>query len=192
MNEQGPINYTVIGDHGEVLHGGTADQLPNVAGVIPHAQPSTPSWWDGERFVAIAPQPTPFHVYDWPSHEWRMGGSVELHREAKWLEIKRAREDFILAGVLTPFGRFDADDAAVLKVTGVYAALNDLPAGWTIDWTLFDNTAVRLDKEQFRQVAMAVLTHATTAHGIARDIRDRIEGATDIQQILGQRWPTAA
>ncbi|CAN7468037.1 DUF4376 domain-containing protein [Variovorax sp. LjRoot175] len=170
--------YSVIGPHGEVLGTGTTTDVKLIPGdVIEQLAPSA-HWWDAasSAFVPIGPQPTPYHTFDWPSHQWVSQRTTEMHRADKWREIKAAREAFITGGVMLPgLGRFDADAAAAINVTGQYAALDALPDDWTVEWTRFDNSAVTLNKEQFRRVAMAVLTHATDAHAIGRRLRDRIE-----------------
>jgi hypothetical protein len=173
--------YSIIGAHGEVLGTGTTTDISIIPGdVIPHAAPPE-HWWDAasEAFVAKGAQPTPYHRFDWPTHQWVSQRTTEMHRADKWREMKAAREARIASGVNLPgLGRFDADAAAALNITATYAVLDDMPEGWTIQWTRFDNTAVTLTKEQFRRVAMAVLTHTTDAHAISRRLRDRIEASS--------------
>ncbi|VTU38243.1 hypothetical protein H4CHR_04375 [Variovorax sp. PBS-H4] len=173
--------YSIIGDHGQVLSTGTTNDLSALPGnVIPQAAPPE-HWWDASRstFVPMGIQITPYHVWDWPTHEWVSQRTTEMHRGDKWREIKAAREAYIVAGVHLPgLGRFDADAKAALNMTGTFAALDSMPDDWTIDWTRFDNSSITLTKDQFRMVALRVLAHANFAHAIGRRLRDRIESST--------------
>ncbi|CAN7537070.1 DUF4376 domain-containing protein [Variovorax sp. LjRoot130] len=173
--------YSVIGDHGEVLNSGTTTDVQLIPGDVIEQLAPPAHWWNASSsaFVPIGAQPTPYHTFDWPTHQWVSQRTTEMHRADKWREIKAAREAFIAAGVTLPgLGQFDADAAAALNITATYAVLDDMPDDWTIQWTRLDNSAVSLTKDEFRRVAMRVLTHANFAHSISRRLRDRIEAST--------------
>lgn len=186
------IPFTVIGDHGRVLSTGFSMILPpESAGVVLEQQaPSIDHWWNGEAFVDKGPQPSVHHIFDWPTHQWVDPRDLGAWKAQKWDEVKAARETALAAGlVVGNLGRFDTDATAALNITGVYAALDAMPEGWTIDWTRFDNTSITLAKEQFREMALAVLTYNASVHATGRMLRDQINAAGAVGELVGIRWP---
>lgn len=189
---EGIIPFTIIDEHGRVVMRGTTMHLQfglaEGQRILTEIAPEN-SYRAGESWVPLPPQPSANHVFDYVHKAWTDPRTIEVLREEKWAEIKQARAAYLSAGVdVPPFGRFDSKQRSVTNLSGYLAALDSRPADWTIQWTMFDNSTLTLDKEQFRAAALAVLAHVNTAQAISQALRDRINEAntTELQSI---RWP---
>lgn len=188
-----PFSYTLVDGDGLVVGTGvTLDMPPIAAGlrVIRDVQAAPDQYLDAEEEWRTLPaRPSAAHALDRSTKVWALLPLEQL-KAAAWRRIKVARAAALAAGVeVDELGRFDADPAAVLNITGVMAGLAYLPADWTIGWTRFDNTAVTLTKATFPQMALAVLAHGDAVHQTARTLREQIESAPDADALALICWP---
>lgn len=186
------MEFTILDEWGRVMMTGITQHLdiPLAPGQrVIEEQAPLDTYRSGESWVKIPAQPSPVHEYDWSIHAWVDRRSLAVLQAEKWEEIKAARTRFIAAGVVVgALGRFDADPSAAVNITGTYAALDALPEDWTVVWTRFDNSSITLTKDQFREVALAVLGHVNHAYDIARGLRDQIDESS-MDGLAAIRWP---
>jgi len=84
------VHFSVIGEHGRVKYSGTSNALPpeSEGVIVPERAPSD-AWWNGSAFVAMGPQPSESHMWDWPTHQWVDAATLATAKAAKRTEIDR-------------------------------------------------------------------------------------------------------
>ncbi|HEY0011548.1 MAG TPA: DUF4376 domain-containing protein [Allosphingosinicella sp.] len=136
-------------------------------------------------------------------------GAVALpegYWDAHDLEVARANKRHLInakkvaveeAGADTPFGRMDSDPDSQRKVTGAFSIAfmaTTLGQPFSESWTMADNSVVVLNGEDMVTAALAVKQHVSTAHAIARALKDQLEAAATLAEIEavdvdGAPWP---
>lgn len=188
------LGYAVVDEWGRVWQTGCALNLdfgvdPGRT-IVPEIAPDG-TYRSGESWAVIPPQPSENHVWDWPTHNWVDPRTFSDLKDAKWEEIKLARGYKLMEGVdVPPFGRFDANPPAVVQFTANFVALDSRPADWAISWTRYDNSTIELGREDFRTVALAVMTYSSLLQSISQGLRVAINAATTEAEIDGIHWPT--
>ena len=144
----------------------------------------------GSEAVAKPAKPSSLHTWDWPTKTWLPPG-MEILRSAKWAEVKRARDTATKAPLDTPFGVFDADDAAQANITKRVLLLNNTPASSlpaTIEFTRHDNTVATLTPAQMVQVGLLLGAQVEAAFAKGRVLRSAIAAAPDSAAITIIKW----
>lgn len=63
--------FSVIGKYGQVHSTGVSNMPSHAEGKeVLDLQAPADHYWDGSQFLPIGEQPSPWHVYDWPTHRW--------------------------------------------------------------------------------------------------------------------------
>lgn len=141
--------------------------------------------------VALPPQPTPHHTFNWGSKTWSDPRTLQNYKDAAWTAIKASREAAIDAPLATPYGSFDSGAKDRTNITDAVLMLQTL-AGLgnptTIDFTLSNNSTVTLTTAQMVTVGLLLGQKVQTAHGTARARRAAIEAATTAQQLAAITW----
>jgi hypothetical protein len=120
--------------------------------------------------------------------------TLEQLKSAKWAQMKDARRAAIRAPLVTPYGTFDADDAARLNIaqTAQFAqtAAQTISPGATpaIDFTRYDNTIVTLTAQQMIEVALALANQVQGAYARGRAVRAAIYAATTAAAVEAVTW----
>lgn len=187
--------YAIVDAVGRVWQVGTGGAPEPMEGreLIPDAQgASLAHYWDGEGFVPIEPQPSPWHSYDWPTHTWIDSRTLADLAAAKWVQIKAERDRQESAGF--PYlGRWlDSDSLSVQRISAAaLAGLAALAAGasLSIEWTCADNSVLTLDAQQLAAMPTALAAHADVLHQISRDLRAQIDAATTAEALELIQWP---
>lgn len=112
-------------------------------------------------------------------------------QEAKWIEIKLARDAAEFGGFTWDGSRFDSDQISQSRIQGA-VQLAAMGPGFEIDWTLADNSARTLDAAAMFAVGAALGQHVNAQHAKGRDLRTRIDAATpeEIEAITWDApWP---
>lgn len=118
--------------------------------------------------------------------------SLDEIKADRWTAIKAARDAAEAAGFDTPFGRFDSDPASQGKIIGAVTAAQlalGVGAPWQIDWTLQDNTVVRLDAPAMIAVGQALMVHVDAVHERGRTLREAIDAAQTAAEVETVSWP---
>jgi hypothetical protein len=176
--------YSVIGQHGQVLATGTTNDLDLILGplVIREAAPGA-HWWDGEKFVPMGDQPSMFHRFDWPTHQWVDERTLDTHRQQKWIEIKAARDLAEVSGFPYMGKVIQSDPDSVRRIT--VAASVSVPRAWTCA----DNSVLYLDVEGVKGMPAALTQYTDQLHEKARALRARIKAAGSTEEIDAISWP---
>jgi hypothetical protein len=123
------------------------------------------------------------HVPDKYVTVQRLVPTLDDLKEAKWAEIKEARDVCIASGVETPKGRIDSGDTSQLRLAR--AAI----AGVDVDWTMEDNSVVAHTAAEIAAADLLVTQHVTQCHATATDLRSEIMSATTAEEIDAISWP---
>lgn len=147
---------------------------------------------DGQ-VLTIPPAPDDSHEWNWTSKAWVVKGMDDL-RNSKWELMKAARAIAIEAPLVTPYGTFDADvDSAANIVRTAQLMQTEAQslapgADPTEDFTLADNTVVRLTAGQMVQVALMLASQIKSAYARGRVVRAAIESAATPQALDAISW----
>lgn len=108
--------------------------------------------------------------------------------------IKAERERAQHNGCATPFGRVDTDAASQLKILGAVVTAQVAPVGWSIDWTMEDNSVTALEAADMIAVGLAVSAHVDNCHQYGRSLDMALEQADTIPAayavVEAAVWPT--
>ena len=144
----------------------------------------------GGALVAKDAQPSPLHTWDWPTKTW-LAPALDTLKAAKWTEVKQARNAATKTPISTPFGIFDADDAAQANISKRVLLLNNTPAAslpLTIEFTRHDNTVATLTPAQMVQVGLLLGAQVEAAFAKGRVLRSAIDAAGTSDLIGAISW----
>jgi hypothetical protein len=121
---------------------------------------------------------------------------LQIARENKWKQIKRARQAAIDAPLDTPYGVFDSDEKARMNITNsaqlMQTMANALQPGGavpTIDYTLYDNSEAELTAGQMVEVGLLLGQKVQQAFATGRALRIQIDEATTLAEVASVVWP---
>lgn len=146
-----------------------------------------------DNVVAIPQQPSKHHVFDWPSHTWADPRSLSELQDAKWEEIKTARDDAMSAPLSTPYGVFQCDPKSRSFIEGCCVQMRELliaGAEPTVDFTLMDNSVVNLTAEQMISVGLLLGLRIQQVFATGRDLRSAIyDPSATAETVAAISWP---
>ena len=187
----GNREYTVVTSDGEVVRHGKAEVLPEppqgclrLIGVRP---PNAPSYWDGEVFILKPPPPSAHHTFDYTTKQWIDPRTLSDLQAAKWAQIKRDRDEAEFGGFTWDGSPFDSDAISQSRIQGA-VQLAAMAPGFTIDWTLANNSVRNLSAADLAAVGVALGLHVGTQHAKARVLRAQIEAATTADEVDAVTW----
>lgn len=148
---------------------------------------SLPGYVIGTTYTPLPPQPSSIHQFNWVTKQWEDPRTLADLKAEKWASVK-AQRDAQEFGAFTWSGHtFDGDEAAQrrinLAVMGAQAALLAGDAGWSVAWTLADNTSVNLSAADMMGVANALGANIAQAHAAARAKRQQIQQAATKEEL---------
>jgi hypothetical protein len=142
-----------------------------------------------------APADTDLVTWTWNTTTERYVAEPTLaaHRLAAWERIKAARNADETAPL--PVGQltFDADADSQQKIAGAVqmaqlAISSGQDTGWSITWTLADNTAATLTAAQMIGVGLALAARTSGLHAKGRALRARIDAAATLDELNAITW----
>lgn len=137
-------------------------------------------------------RPSLHSIFDHTIKQWVDPRTLQEFKTSKWVEIRTAREDAIARPLITPFGVFDADEKASVKISQAVLLANTLFAmnqPVAIDFTLADNTVVRLDAAKMVQVWLLLASREQAIRATATLLRTQINNATTQAVVEDIIWP---
>jgi hypothetical protein len=142
-----------------------------------------------EKHVPIekGPQPTVHCLFNYLSKQWIDPRTLQDHKTAKWLEIKQTRSQAEYAGFTWDESVFDSDALSQQRITGA-VTLAQMDAGFSIGWTLADNTVRHLSAAQMKEVGAALGVHVATQFAHAQDLRTQLDAAQTAEQVAALGW----
>lgn len=137
------------------------------------------------------PADTDLIAWSWSEQadNWVSEPTLDGAKDTKWAAIKAARAAAEVAPLTVDGLTFDADPASQQRIAGAVQLATLAPAGWTLDWTLADNTAATLTAAQLVAVSIALGAQVSAAHATARVLRAQIDAATSIYDLNAITWP---
>ncbi len=186
------IPFTAIDSAtGEVLYGGGADDLDVLQrdGITVLAEAAPPnSYRDGDTWVLIPPRPSQAHRWDWSLKAWIDPRTLSDLRAEKWADIKAQRDAVEFGGFDWDGSRFDSDAISQGRITGAVQLAQIAGEGWSIDWTLADNSVRTLSHTDMSAVGITLGEHVGHVHDIARELRVRINAAKSAEELDAITW----
>lgn len=143
------------------------------------------------EFVDVGVAPSQWH--DWVQSSSAWVENLERAKAEAWKTAKKARKDAMAAPLETPYGVFDADEAAQKSITDAILMLQTLTARGEpaqIAFTLADNSTATLSASEMETVGLLLGAQIQAAHAQARTIRVQIANATSLQELMGIHWPS--
>lgn len=148
-------------------------------------------YFDG-GFVAFPSQPDAHHVFDWATKVWQDLRTLQDFKNAKWAEIKKARDAAIAEPLITPMGVFDADATGSTNIFKSVLLANNLTALGSpvaIDFTRFDDTVVVLNAAAMVQVGLLLAEREQLLRQLATQLRALIDAAPTAAFVQSITWP---
>ena len=177
-------------DTGQVLFGGTADNpevMATESSVIVLDVEYTDGYLVDGVHHALPPQPSEHHVFNYTTKQWDDPRTLADLKAAQWELIKQARSNAEYAGFTWDGSVFDSDAISQNRITGA-VTLAQLSPGFTIDWTLADNTVRTLNQADMIAVGVALGQHVQTQFTKAQALRVAIEAATTPEDVAAVVW----
>lgn len=153
--------------------------------------PSPGAYLVGGNWVQRPQQPSREHAWNTQLKCWHDPRSIEALRADKWAQIKQARTAAETALINVAGRTYDADVESQRRISGAVQLAVLAPAGWTIDWTLADNTVATLTAAEVVAVGIALGAQVSAAHAAARLLREQIDAASSINDLQSITWPSA-
>jgi hypothetical protein len=151
--------------------------------------PPEGDWWDSElsQWKVKPAQPDEYHVFDYTTKQWYDPRTLNDIKLAKWAIIKQARSSAEFGGFTWDGSPFDSDAISQSRIQGAVQLAATAP-GFTIDWTLANNSVRNLSAADLANVGAALGMHVATQHAKARTLRSQIEAATTPAEVDAVVW----
>lgn len=137
--------------------------------------------------ICLPPRPTAQHVWDWLEKQWADPRTLNDIKLAKWAIIKQARSSAEFGGFTWDGSPFDSDAISQSRIQGA-VQLAAMAPGFTIDWTLANNSVRNLSAADLANVGAALGMHVAAQHAKARLLRSQIEVATTVAEVDAVTW----
>ena len=175
-----------------VMTDGFTDLDPVGAGPLVESQATPSDMLSSYIFVSgelrnVGPSPNTFYRYDLELGAWVDPRPLHELQAEKWAEIKRNRDTAEFGGFTWDDSQFDSDAISQSRIQGAIQ-LSAMVPGFTIDWTLANNTVRTMNAADLANVAAALGMHVAAQHDKARTLRSQIEAATTVAEVDAVTW----
>lgn len=180
-----------------VMTDGFTDLDPVGAGPLVESQATPSDMLSSYIFVSgelrnVGPSPNTFYRYDLELGAWVDPRPLHELQAEKWAEIKRNRDTAEFGGFTWDGSPFDSDAISQSRIQGA-VQLAAMAPGFTIDWTLADNTTMTLTKAEVIGLGMALGAHIASVHSRGRVLRALIEAPdATVESVEAITWDSAA
>lgn len=137
------------------------------------------------------PDPRNADAWDWTLRQWVDLRPLQDLKDDKWLEIKQARSAAEYGGFVWDGSAFDSDAVSQSRIQGAVQLANMEP-GFSVDWTLADNSVRTLSAADMLAVGAALGEHVAAQFSRARAMRSQIAQATSAEELNNIVWSTNA
>lgn len=188
--------YTICDSHGKPLMIGDTNtahvsDIPLESGniLVAGRSPNPEEYLDvpSMEFVQMSQRPSMQHTFDYTTKQWVDPRTLQDLQLAKWNAIKQARANAEFGGFTWDGSPFDSDAISQSRIQGALQLAAMIP-GFTIDWTLANNTVRTLSGADIAGVGVALGQHVATQHAKARVLRAHIEAATTAAEVDAVVW----
>jgi hypothetical protein len=140
------------------------------------------------QWTGLPPYKPNTHCYlDMETKQWEDPRTLADLKAAQWNLIKQARSNAEYAGFAWDRSVFDSDALSQNRITGA-VTLAQLSPGFTIDWTLADNSVRTLNQADMIAVGVALGVHVQTQFAKAQGLRLQIDAASTPGQVAVVVW----
>lgn len=139
-------------------------------------------------FVEMPQRPSDHHVFDYQSKAWVDPRTLQDFKDAKWVEIKAAREAAEFSVFTWDGSTFDCDAESQARIRAA-ADRARRDSTTSITWRLADNSSRTLLASALDAVGNALDVHVATQHAIASALREQITAAISVAQLQNIHWP---
>ena len=140
---------------------------------------------DGGEIYQKPDQPDEYHEFDYASKQWVF--SLDSARALKWQEIKAARTAQEFGTFIWGDYTFQCDEVSQRRIQGA-VQLAAIDSGFSIDWTLADNSVVNLSAQDMISIGVTLAAHVNACHEKSRSLRQAIDLAQTEQDIAEIDW----
>ena len=144
-------------------------------------------YYYGQKLYPLPAKPGMYSEWDWGNNTWTDPRPLTAVKEAKWLQIKDARNSAEYGGFAWNGYVFDSDPVSQQRISGA-VQLSQIVPDYSVDWTLKNNTTVTLNAQDMLAVGVALGEHVNATHQTARILREQIEQATTNAQVDAITW----
>lgn len=157
------------------------------------ADPASQYVSSGLVVVDIPTKPSEHHTFNWVTHQWVDERTLRELQDAKWEEIKEARDEAMSAPLSTPYGVFQCDQKSRAFIEGCCVQTRELlisGAQPTVDFTLLDNSVVTLTAEQMISVGLLLGLRIQQSFATGRALRTAIyDPSATAETVAAISWP---
>lgn len=150
---------------GEVLYSGDADDLSVLGSVGTSILPGLPpenSYWYQDSWIEIPSQPSNWHEWNWSTRTWVDPRTLGIHKALKIAELRKARENLIVAGFTWDGSTFDSDMVSQTRLLMLQVKALNTPT-MVEYWRLQDNSWRPLSAADALEVCAAFEQHLRQA-----------------------------
>lgn len=108
------------------------------------------------ELAAIESERSPFFGGTIVSFEDIQQDALALYRARQWELIKYQRDSALIAGVNTPYGKFNTDTISLVNMLGAVAVGESQGPSWSTPWITFDNASTVLTVAQLKHIGLLV------------------------------------
>lgn len=181
------MDYPVVDSDGELVEVRSSSSISMLLASVPPgrhvlvaAVPDVPSWWDFERLEWVRRPPAPSSAFVWQSasKSWVDPRPMDRVKMDSWSAV-RSRRDAVVAAPISVDGLvFDADGSSAVEIRLRALEAASAPPGWSVEFTLADNSVATVSALQMIAAASALTARADAVRGAATSARDAIDAAS--------------
>lgn len=142
---------------------------------------------ENKVLVPKGPRPSDDHEFDYTTKKWKDPRTLAQIKAVRWNKIKRSRTEAEEAGFTWDGSTFDSDEVSQRRIGDAVTMAGIVP-GFTIDWTLADNTVRTLSAADMVNVGLSLSQHIQAVFQRGRARRAEIEAATTKQEVNAIDW----
>lgn len=191
------INFVIFqSSTGKIVQSGSAIDIASVKsllfpgqGAIEVADVIDNTKWAviGGRAEPLPDPPSAHHTFDYTTKQWVDPRTLSDLQAAKWAQIKRDRSSAEFGGFTWDGSPFDSDAISQSRIQGAVQLAATTP-GFTIDWTMANNSVRNLNAADLANVGAALGMHVAAQHAKARLLRSQIEAAATKEEVEAVVW----
>lgn len=120
--------------------------------------------------------------------ENNLAAVIDYARQEKWSEIKAIRDSKETSGCPFKGSVIDSDERSVTKINTAVQSAQVYGEGFSIDWTMQDNSVMTLSYADMLSVPLALAAWSNYLHQHARQVRVQIDAAEGVADIMAIGW----
>ena len=131
---------------------------------------------------------SPFYGGTLMSQEETLLNALEVYKIQQWETIKYSRDNALIQGVDTPYGKFNTDVTSLVNMLGAVSVGETQGPTWSTSWIKFDNTPTTLTVPQLRHIGALVANWRGACYTQGGVLRAILESANTKETIRSVVW----